>query len=204
MDSCMRITRREALSGARTGGLLGAAGSLVIAVRADAAAAPETDGQLVYVTLAVEYLVIALYERVIAAGKLSPDNGALAARLLAYERVHARVLAEELRLLGVATPPTLTSASASTLDAILVAKQVTERASELGTEPDGLRLLIKVEEVAEGAYYQAISKLADPQLALRFAQTMASEAQHRTVLSEALKPGDVMNAVPVAFVQGRG
>ena len=41
---------------------------------AEAAAAPETDGQLVYATLAVELLVIAVYERVIASGKLSVDH----------------------------------------------------------------------------------------------------------------------------------
>ena len=45
-------------------------------------------------------------------------------------------------------------------------------------------LLIRVEEVAEGAYYHAISKLTDPRLLLRSAQIMASEAQHRTILSE--------------------
>lgn len=204
MDDHEAMTRREAVVRATRGGGLGAAWSLLIAAQSDAATAPETDGQLLYATLAVELLVIAVYERVIAAGKLSIENAAFARRLLSYERVHARVLARELRILGGSMPPSLTAASASALDAILVGKQVSERVSELGTERDGLRLLIKVEEVAEGAYYHAISKLADPRLVLRSAQIMASEAQHRALLSVALDPGDITNAVPVAFVQGRG
>lgn len=204
MNSPERITRRQAFSRAAQGGGLGAAGSLLLAAQSDAAAAPETDGQILYATLAVELLVIVVYERVIAAGKLSVDNALLVHRILSYERVHANVLARELGVLGVAMPPSLTGVSASSLDAILVAKQVSESVSNLGTEGDGLRLLVKVEEVAEGAYYHAISKLADPRLVLRSAQIMASEAQHRTLLSETLDPGDLNMAAPVAFVQGRG
>jgi Ferritin-like domain len=204
MDDRQRITRRQAVSRASRAGALAAVGSLLIAPRSNASDTPQTDGQLLYSALAVEQLVMAVYERVIAAGRLSVDNGLLVHRLLSYERVHARVLTGELRVLGVAPPPSLAGASASSLDAILVTKQVTDSVANLGSESDGLRLLVRVEEVAEGAYYHAISKLADPRLALRSAQIMASEAQHRTLLSLALDPGDVDKAVPVAFVQGRG
>ena len=203
------ITRRQAVSRAVAAGALAAGGSAVGSLigppgPAGAAAAPETDAQLVYGTLAVELLVIAVYQRAIASGKLSVDHGVLADRLLRYERVHAGLLASELRALGQAEPPSLAGASSSSLDAILAAKQVPESVARIGSDADALRLLIKVEEVAEGAYYHAISKLTDPRLLERSAQIMASEAQHRTVLSETLDPGHLEQAVPVAFVQGRG
>lgn len=202
------LTRRLLVSRAITAGGLIAGGSALGAVitplSAEAAAAPETDGQLVYATLAVELLVIAVYERVIASGKLSVDHAPLAYRLLSYERVHARVLAKDLRALGMAEPPSLAGASTNSLDAILTTKQVQESLATIANDADSLALLIRVEEVAEGAYYHAISKLTDPRLLLRSAQIMASEAQHRTILSQTRDPGALVKAVPVAFVQGRG
>ncbi len=208
MTDSRGITRRQVVSRALTAGVLGAggstAGSLIMPLRAGAIAGVETDAQLIYATLAVELLVIAVYERAIASGKLSVGNQILANQLLSFEREHARVLDRELTALGSGAPPSLAGAGASSLDAILAAKQVPESVAKIGSDADAMRLLIKVEEVAEGAYYKAISKLADPQLALRSAQIMASEAEHRTVLSEALDPGAIDQAVPVAFVQGRG
>ncbi|HUO70747.1 MAG TPA: ferritin-like domain-containing protein [Solirubrobacteraceae bacterium] len=208
MSGSHPVTRRHALARAiGVGGLVvggSAAPQLVDPSRSWGAAPVETDGQLVYATMAVELLVIAIYERVIASGKLSAAHGVLADRMLSYERVHARVLGSELRTLGVAEPPSLGHASSSSLDAILVSKQVPESVAQISNESEALALLIKIEEVAEGAYYHAIARLTDSRLALRSAQIMAAEAQHRTILSEARNPGHIDFAVPVAFVQGRG
>ena len=118
--------------------------------------------------------------------------------------MHVAVLSRELQNLGVSAPPSLAAASTSSLDTILATKQVAERIAAIDSNADALRVLIRLEEVAEGAYYHAIPQLSDPRLVEQSAQIMAAEAQHRTVLSEAMAPGDLQKAVPVAFVQGRG
>jgi Ferritin-like domain len=207
MSDDRALTRRQAVSRAlAAGAVIAPAPALGVLAAAPAAASdtPQTDGQLMYGVLAVELLVIAVYERVIASGKLSVEHALLAHRFLSYERIHARVLNGELSALGSGQPPSLNSASSSTLDAILFTKQVPESISKIGSSADALLLLMRVEEVAEGAYYHAIGKLTSPRLLLRSAEIMAAEAQHRTLLSEARDPGDIDKAVPVAFVQGRG
>jgi hypothetical protein len=195
------ITRRQAIS--LTGGAI-AGGLLLPGAQPAAAAATETDGELMYHVLAVELLVITVYERVIASGQLTPDHAALAHQLLSYEHVHARVLGREVHALGMPAPPSLAGVSSSGLDAILASKTVQERLTAIADERTALQLLIRAEEVAEGAYHDAIPKLTDARLLLRSAELMATEAQHRTLLSFARDPGDVDKAVPVAFVQGRG
>jgi Ferritin-like domain len=201
------ITRRRMIVDAIAAGTAGT-GVVSLARLADAdpsraAEAPETDGQLIYKALAVELLLIAVYERVLAGGKLSLDHQSLVTRVLAYEHVHARVLGRELRALGVAAPPSLAGTPTQSLDAILRAKQVSQGIAGLGSDADAIRLLMRVEDLAEGAYFAAIPKLGDPRLVLRCTELLASEGQHRTLLSLALDPGAIDKAVSVAFVQGR-
>jgi hypothetical protein len=74
--------------------------------------------------------------------------------------------------------------------------------ANLRTQHECLKLLVDLESVAEGAHYDAISKLRSVRLLALSAEIMACEAQHWTVLSELQHPGKIELAVPNPFVQG--
>jgi hypothetical protein len=197
-------TRRQLVAATVALGGIGAAGSTVAALlgapASQAADRPETDAQLLYGILTVELLVVAVYERVIQTGQLPADAQSVALELLAHERAHAQVVGAELTRLGVAPPQSVTSTRE--IDTGLAEHHVSLRVDSLHSSSDCLHLLLDVENVVNGVYYAAMSKFTDVALARTAAEIMASEAQHVTVLSELLYPGDFTRSVPYPFAEG--
>jgi ferritin-like protein len=185
-------------SATRRGFLLAGAGALVLAP--GARAATETDAEVLATTLAVEQLLVLSYRVVLASGKLAPRAQAVARRVLAQELQHADVLGRTVRKLG-GTVPAAPSDTVSG-DAALAAHRVSGSLAGLRSEQDALKLLMSLEAVAEGLYYAVLGKLGDPGLVRVSAEIMANEAQHAAAISELLHPGDVMLAVPDAYVEG--
>src|SRR2546421_67738 len=74
--------------------------------------------------------------------------------------------------------------------------------TQLGTARDCLKLLIDVESVAEGAYFDAVASLGDAGRMRTAAEIMGCEAQHWTVLSGLLNRFNVLRSVPYPFVAG--
>jgi hypothetical protein len=194
-----RATRRELLRH----GIAGGAGVTVVASLLDPAspiAASEIDTAVIHGLLRFELLLAFVYERVLASGLLSVSAEPIVRELLAHEQAHAAVVAVELTRRGGTTPQSPASVAAA--DKALAAHHISRRLAGLRTGRGCLRLLVAVEAAAEGAYYKAMSKLHDPALLETGAEIMACEAQHSTVLSELLHPGDLSRAVPDAMVQG--
>ncbi len=150
--------------------------------------------------LDVELLVEFTYERVLGLELLEIAGARVAGGFLAHERAHVGLLRGWLSRLGeIPAPPPVDDRAA---DQRLASHQVPIQLAGLRTERDALKLLIAVEAVAAGAYERAISVLVDPPLLRSAGEMLASEAQHATVLSELLSPGDVASAVPDACVVG--
>jgi hypothetical protein len=190
-------TRRELLGRAALIGAMGSAGTVLLF--GDALASTETQTQALSAIFEVELLVQFAYQRVLNAGVLGAGAARTAAAFLAHEQSHAQVLTTWLLKMGVAPPPPLELPAA---DAALGKHNISGTLDKLTSERDALMLLGELESVAEGAYYLGIAHLTDPQLLQSAAQMMANEAQHATILSELLHPGDISRAVPAAFVQG--
>jgi len=194
-----RATRRQVV--ARGLAVGGAAALLAPALDADAAlAAPKTDAQVLAGTLVVEELVVLAYRKVLASGALTASARRTVTELLAQEREHAAALVAALARLGAALPAGPTDVAAA--DKALAAHKVSVSLANLRTERDCLELLIDVEEVAEGAYFIAISMLRSSSSLRLSAEIMASEAQHWTALTELRLPGQIAKAVPEPFVEG--
>lgn len=165
------------------------------------AAAPVSDAKLVQGLLAAELLATAVYERVLATGLLSARSASAAHQLLSHEHAHAAALQPELRSLGAPAPPA--PADSQAIDNALSEHHVSRSVSGLQHERDCLDLLLDLENLMEGAYYAAMSKLSHPRLLQLGAQILASEAQHYAVLGELRRHKDFSRAVPYAFVEGR-
>ncbi len=65
---------------------------------------PKSDPELLRELLAVEQLLIVVYERVIASGLLSPRVHRVARRVEQQEQAHARAIAHQLQALGGSAP----------------------------------------------------------------------------------------------------
>jgi Ferritin-like domain len=191
-------TRRQLI--ARWIPAAGVAAALLPTGDADAAVAPQTDGQVLARALVVEKLMVLAYRQVLASGTLTAGVRRTAMQLLGQEEEHVAALAAALAKLGAAPPVGPTNVGSA--DKALAAHKVSVSLTNLRTERDCLQLLIDVEAVAEGAYFIAISKLRDASSLRLSAEIMACEAQHWTALSELLHPGDLASAVPSPFVEG--
>jgi len=197
-------TRRQLLSRALAGGAATCAGVALVPLAgpADALAAePVSDASLVQSLLAAELLAAAVYERVLATGLLSARAAGVAQLALAHEHAHAAALRPELRSLGATAPPA--PADSQAIDNALSDHHVSRSVSDLHRERDCLDLLLDLENLMEGAYYAAMSKLSHPRLQQLGAQVLASEAQHYALLGELRRHKDFSRAVPYAFVEGR-
>jgi hypothetical protein len=191
-------TRRELVAAAvAAGAALGTAASPAGA----AIARPETDAQLVHDLLRTELLAVAVYEGVLATGLLSPRPELVSRRVLSQERTHARLLTTSLLKLGGTAPPP--PADRAALDSELAARKLSGRLSKLKTAHDCGSLLLDLESVVMADYYKSMSRLQDPGLQVLAAQIMANEAQHAAAVSESRRPGNVFQAVPYAFAEGR-
>jgi Ferritin-like domain len=190
-------TRRQLLGGGLAlGSTVALAGSLLNPHAAVAA----NDAQLLVPLVGSESLAAFTYGQVLDAGMLSPRGERLTQRLLAQEQQHLETLVRELKRQGGTAPAPIVSVSDA--DRVLTARRVPGSLADLHNEHDTIILLARIEWLLEGAYYAAISKLRDPRLLRLSAQVMANEAQHGTMLSELLHPGDVNKAVPSSYVLG--
>jgi hypothetical protein len=206
MDHPTTATRRQLVSGLLALGGMTAGGAVVVgaaagAARAEGAAAPPSDAGLVGEMLAAEVLAIAVYESVLGSGLLSPQPEHTARRALAQERAHARALRPALEKLGGTMPPSPSGAAA--VDKALADRRIAGRIEKLRTEHDCVSLLLDLESDVQSTYFKAMSKIQDRGVMRLAAQIMANEAQHATAISEARRPGDIGQAVPYAFVEGR-
>jgi Ferritin-like domain len=195
-----QATRRELLRGAITGAALGSLAPAALNT-SQAAAAAETDAQALHAILAVELLLVFCYQQVLVSGALAPEAEPAIRHMLGQEQTHVDVMTDELANLGQVPP--LGPSSVGAADAELDALHASGSLSALHTQQDCLRLLEGVEQLAQGAYYMSITKLADPRLARLCASILGAEGQHYTVLGDLLHPGEIDKAVPNAFVEGR-
>jgi len=141
----------------------------------------------------VEDALVVAYRQALRSRTLGPRAARVVHSVYEHELAH-------LRALGAPVPagPAALSAAAK----LLAAHNVSESLTGLHDERTCLRLLLAVEAVAEGAYFKAMSKLESVRLLRLGAEIMASEAQHATLLTELLHPGDITRAVPDPFVVG--
>jgi Ferritin-like domain len=196
MSAVNPSTRRQLLQGALATGAIGAT---LLSASADAALA-QTDADLVSTLLGTEMLAVFVYGHIVHSSILASDRQHLARHLLGHERAHARALSSALERLGGAPPPPLTSVSDA--DKLLAASTITGSLSQLRSDDDAVRLLIRLEVALQRGYYVAMSGLQDTELQHTAAQILAVEAQHSSTLVEALFPGDPVKAVPESFVEG--
>jgi ferritin-like protein len=195
-----RLTRREVVAGAVAGAGLGGIGASLLGPGTAGAAAPQTDAELVRAILSVELLAVFSYEQVLNSGKLSALAERVVHQLLEHEQTHVAILTAELEKLGQDAPSPPANVAAA--DAELSVLHGSGSLTSLSSEPDCLRLLEQVEQLAQGAYYVSMSKLADLRLARTCASILGAEAQHYTALAGLLHPGDINKAVPGPFVEG--
>ena len=195
-------TRRQLLASsarAAAGGVAGAAGAALLAP-ASAQAQTGSEADRLHRLLSLELLVLYCYEYVLASTVLSPQARPAMVPLAAHEHAHVNAISVRLRALGGSLPAPPISVAAANRD--LIHRQVSERLGELQSSGDALRLLLAIERVATGAYFVALTKLADPQLIRLGAQIMASEAQHQAVIADLLDRGNGAQAAPYGLVQG--
>ncbi len=211
----MRHSRRELIRGGLLGGAVAFAAPAAVApgaARGSGAVRPastgvanlfaqaSSDGDVLHGLVVVEQLLAFAYQQLLAAGGLSASTKPLISSFLGHERTHLQLLGGALRRRGVAAPaPPRGVEQASRALAGLGAPGSLRRSS---TETDSIHYLIGAETVAEGAYYDAMSKLSDSGLTVLAAQTMACQAQHWSALSGLLHAGDVNRAVPYPVVLG--
>jgi hypothetical protein len=192
----LRRTRRELFGGA-------AAVATVLATAQSGRAAdlaPANDAEVLGQALIVESLLVVAYRQVLASGALRPNVARQVDEILGQELEHVATLRRELKRIGAAVPAGPRDLAAAHRG--LAAHHVYTNLQALRTQNDCLKLLIDVESVAEGAYFDAIGKLSDPSLLRTSAEIMGCEAQHWTVLSAARHHGEIIYSVPYPFVQG--
>jgi hypothetical protein len=150
--------------------------------------------------LQIEQLLVIAYERVLAAGRLTSASAPSVHAFYAHERNHVSTLKQALVDLGAPIPsPPRDAASAQRG---LSVHHVHRSLTQVSTEHDCLKLLIDVESVAEGAYFDAVASLGDAARMRMAAEIMGCEAQHWTVLSGLLNRFNVVRSVPYPFVAG--
>ncbi len=193
-------TRRELLGGAIAVAVAGSIASAAVNA-ADAVAAAETDSDLLHAILSVELLLVFCYQQVLQSETLAPEAEPAIRHMLGHEQTHVDVMSNELAKFGELPPSAPSSIVAA--DGELDALHTSGSLGALHSQQDCLRLLEGVEELAQGAYYQSITKLTDPRLARVCASILGAEGQHYTVLGDLLHPGEIDKAVPSAFVEGR-
>lgn len=193
-----RRTRRDLMRATLALGTASAAAAML--AQRSLAAPTQTDGELVSTLLGAEMLAVFVYGHAVHSGILTGERQRLARHLLGQERAHVRALSPTLLRLGGSAPAPL--ANVSDADKLMAASGVTASLTQLHSEDDVIRLLVKLEVALERSYYVAMASLEDTELQHTAAQVLANEAQHATVLVELLFPGDVDKAVPESFVEG--
>ncbi len=159
-----------------------------------------SDADVLRGLLTVEQLLAFSYQQLLASGGLSDATKPMISAFLTQEHAHVALLTRALGRQGESAPapPSSVAEASRALAGLGVPGSLRMSHSEV----DSIHYLIGAETAAEGAYYVAISKLDDPQLAVVTAEIMACEAQHWTSLSGFLHAGDVNRAVPYPVVLG--
>ena len=196
------LTRRQIIARGGVGTMALAAGAAAtLSVAPASAAVPQSDADRLRRLISVELLMLYCYERILQGPLLEPRARRLIEPLPAHESAHIHALSVRLAALGGTPPPP--PANDKQADRNLARRGVVSRLGQLNGEHDALHLLLGVEQVVVGAYFVALTKLADLRLVTLAAQIMASDAQHEALVGEALYPGDAQKAVPSGLVQGR-
>lgn len=141
----------------------------------------QADVEILNAVLDLEFLAIAAYKQ--GATKLGGERLAIMKVLLEQEQAHADGLAGEIKNLD-GTP------NRAKRDYDL---------PELRTEADVLRFALDLEDTAIAAYIDALPKLSEKDLRATAASIITSEAEHASVLLDALG----REPVPKAFVTGK-
>jgi hypothetical protein len=162
--------------------------------------AAQSDAAVLLPVVGTEMLGAFVYQQVLDAGVFAPHIQHTTETILNQEQAHITKLSAELVRLG-GTPPTPFS-KVSDADKVLVAHRFPGGLGPLRNQHDCIILLARIEWLLEGAHLKAISQLQTPRLLELSTQVVANEAQHGTMLSELLHPGDVDKAVPGPFVRG--
>ena len=164
--------------------------------RAPAASRGPTDAQLLGELLGFEQLAIAVDALALRSGALSPPTAALVKQIADQEHAHAAALA---RWPGVVAPSPIGHLE---VPAAIKARGIRTDPGRAHTDRQWLAVLEAVDTAVEGAYYAAIGRLRAPAAASLAATILASEAQHRTLLSRRRYPHVIAFAVPSGLVQG--
>src|SRR5690242_8788764 len=132
----MQPTRRDLIAGA---GAVVALAALPERAAASSEPTAKSAPELFRELLAVELLLITVYDHVIATGLLSPRVVGVARFVLDQEQTHARLVQRELSALGGRVPPPVGSADA--LDKALASLKVSGSVKKLRSEHDCVHLL---------------------------------------------------------------
>jgi hypothetical protein len=201
------VTRRQVVALGLGGSSLGAIGATTAglglaasAAAAEVGAAARVDADRLRRLVSVERLMLYCYEQILSGPLLRPRARRLLTPLVGHEEAHVRALSAHLAALGGTAPSPPRSVRVADHD--LARRGVTGRLGQLTGGRDALFLLLAVEQVVVGAYFVALTKLNDPKLITLAAQIMASDAQHESLVGEAIHPGDAQKAVPSGLVQG--
>ena len=159
-----------------------------------------SDADVLRALVTVEQLLAFSYEHLLAAGGLSDANKPLISGFLSHERAHLTLLGAALGRQGGTAPASPATVAGASRQLAQLGATGSLRLSH--TEVDSIHYLIGAETVAEGVFYEALSKLDDAKLAVGAAEIMACQAQHWTSLSGLLHAGDVNRAVPYPVVLG--
>lgn len=141
----------------------------------------QADVEILNAVLDLEFLAIAAYKQ--GATKLGGERLAIMKVLLEQEQAHADGLAGEIKNLD-GTPNR--------------AKRDYDF-PQLRTEADVLRFALDLEDTAIAAYIDALPKFSEKELRATAASIITSEAEHASVLLDALG----REPVPEAFVNGK-
>jgi hypothetical protein len=197
-----RATRRELLAGTLAGAGA-AAGLSALAVPAPAAADVPvlTQPQVVADALEIERLMVLAYRRVLTSPTITPSVRHTLTVHLAHEQEHLTAVAAHAADLGLPAPTS--PLDIATAKALMTKHHVSGGLVHLPpTEGECLVLLVDLESVAEGVYFNGLRDLTNPALIRLAAQVMSCEAQHWTVLMGVVNPGVIVKAVPWPFVLG--
>lgn len=209
----MDHSRREVIRGGLQGGAAALAGHAALASPAALAASrpsstgvaklfaqASSDADVLRGLITVEQLLVFSYEHLLSAGGLSESTKPLISSFLAQERAHLTLLTAALKRRGETAPSPPSTVAEASRELAQLGAPGSLRLSH--AEVDSVHYLIGAETVTEGAYYGAMSKLADAKLAVTAAEIMACQAQHWSSLSGLLHAGDVNRAVPYPVVLG--
>lgn len=197
-------TRRELAAGMVAA--IGGAAGLAVTGSAPAAAAvlpPQTEPEVLANVLMIERLMLLGYRRVLGSGRLTPGVAKTVGGMLAHEVQHLAAIASRAAAVGLAAPTS--PLDLETAEKLMAKYYVTGSLRALPKSEGGcLVLLVDLESVAEGAYFNGLRDVHKPDLIGLSAEIMSCEAQHWTVLMELLNPGEIVKAVPWPFVLGTG